>query len=187
MSDVPACRIHLLRFELLYGGKYSVAVVPILILAGPITLLRAINCAITDCSTVYVIKPLAACQRSLVEGRPNVKALGDHLFVSSIVFVFSGEPLVHKTFHRYVVRAKAGTAQSQHDKKGKQAQSAGAQIRRHNEAALAQVPEISVHVSYEILTTITSVSALFYILRKSVSIEALLNNPSLISKIVVFL
>lgn len=37
-----------------------------------------------------------------------------------------------------MVRAKAGTSQSQHDKKGGHAQSAGAQIRRHNEAALAQ-------------------------------------------------
>ena len=47
--------------------------------------------------------------------------------------------MAHKTFHRYVVRAKAGTSQSQYDKKGGHAQSAGAQIRRHNEAALAQV------------------------------------------------
>ena len=51
----------------------------------------------------------------------------------------SSDVVVHKTFHRYVVRAKCGTSQSQHDKKGGHAQSAGAQIRRHNENALAQV------------------------------------------------
>jgi len=47
--------------------------------------------------------------------------------------------IAHKTFHRYVVRQKAGTAQSQYDKQGGHAKSAGAQIRRHNEQALAQV------------------------------------------------
>ena len=41
-----------------------------------------------------------------------------------------------------MVRAKAGRAQSQHDKKGGHAQSAGAQIRRHNEAMLAQVSSL---------------------------------------------
>ena len=51
----------------------------------------------------------------------------------------SSDVVVHKTFHRYVVRAKCGTSQSQHDKKGGHAQSAGAQIRRHHENALAQV------------------------------------------------
>lgn len=40
---------------------------------------------------------------------------------------------VHKTFHRYVVRAKAGTRQSTKDASGKYAKSAGATLRRYNE------------------------------------------------------
>ncbi|XP_067943431.1 tRNA endonuclease ANKZF1-like isoform X3 [Watersipora subatra] len=55
------------------------------------------------------------------------------------IAVFEGDKVIeHKTFHRYVVRAKCGTSQSQHDKKGSHAQSAGANLRRYNEAALAQ-------------------------------------------------
>ncbi|CAD5117869.1 DgyrCDS6614 [Dimorphilus gyrociliatus] len=46
--------------------------------------------------------------------------------------------ILHKTFHRYVVRAKRGTVQSQHDKKGGHAKSAGANLRRYNEASLTQ-------------------------------------------------
>nr|XP_054767900.1 ankyrin repeat and zinc finger domain-containing protein 1-like [Lytechinus pictus] len=46
--------------------------------------------------------------------------------------------IVHKTFHRYTVRAKRGTVQSVKDAQGSAAKSAGASIRRHNEAALNQ-------------------------------------------------
>ena len=45
----------------------------------------------------------------------------------------------HKTFHRYVVRAKRGTVQSQHDSSGKHAKSVGANIRRSQEAAFKDV------------------------------------------------
>ncbi|XP_060064926.1 tRNA endonuclease ANKZF1-like [Ylistrum balloti] len=48
------------------------------------------------------------------------------------------EILVHKTFHRYVVRAKRGTAQSSRDSQGNAPKSAGASIRRYNEAALKE-------------------------------------------------
>ncbi|WIA39366.1 hypothetical protein OEZ86_005474 [Tetradesmus obliquus] len=44
--------------------------------------------------------------------------------------------LAHKTFHRYVVRAKAGGKQSTKDASGKFARSAGSRLRRYNEAAL---------------------------------------------------
>eukprot|EP00884_Botryococcus_braunii_P011078 jgi/Botrbrau1/19972/Bobra.0059s0087.1 len=44
--------------------------------------------------------------------------------------------LAHKTFHRYVVRAKAGGRQATKDASGKFAKSAGSQLRRHNEAGL---------------------------------------------------
>ncbi|XWS45958.1 hypothetical protein CRYUN_Cryun14cG0023900 [Craigia yunnanensis] len=51
--------------------------------------------------------------------------------------VFDGNSVVaHKTFHRYVVRAKAGKKQSSKDATGKAAHSAGAALRRHNEIAL---------------------------------------------------
>ncbi|XP_020590511.1 ankyrin repeat and zinc finger domain-containing protein 1-like [Phalaenopsis equestris] len=51
--------------------------------------------------------------------------------------VFDGNSIIaHKTFHRYVVRAKAGKKQSTKDATGKSAHSAGSSLRRHNEAAL---------------------------------------------------
>lgn len=51
--------------------------------------------------------------------------------------VFDGNSIIaHKTFHRYVVRAKAGKKQSTKDATGKSAHSAGSSIRRYNEAAL---------------------------------------------------
>ncbi|KAI3701050.1 hypothetical protein L2E82_45693 [Cichorium intybus] len=51
--------------------------------------------------------------------------------------VFDGNSIVaHKTFHRYVIRAKSGKKQSSEDGSGKIANSAGASIRRHNELAL---------------------------------------------------
>ncbi|XP_050912288.1 uncharacterized protein LOC127127202 isoform X2 [Lathyrus oleraceus] len=51
--------------------------------------------------------------------------------------VFDGETVVvHKTFHRYVVRAKAGKKQSTNDASGRAAHSAGASLRRYNELAL---------------------------------------------------
>ncbi|XP_075685284.1 tRNA endonuclease ANKZF1 [Rhinoderma darwinii] len=53
--------------------------------------------------------------------------------------VYKGkEVLKHKTFHRYTVRAKRGSAQSVHDaqNRGHMARSAGAALRRYNQAAL---------------------------------------------------
>ncbi|XP_028404605.1 ankyrin repeat and zinc finger domain-containing protein 1-like [Dendronephthya gigantea] len=55
--------------------------------------------------------------------------------------VFSGnDVLVSKTFHRYTVRAKRGTAQGIRDNKqgGHAPRSAGATLRRYNETALVQ-------------------------------------------------
>ncbi|XP_023217531.1 ankyrin repeat and zinc finger domain-containing protein 1-like isoform X2 [Centruroides sculpturatus] len=50
------------------------------------------------------------------------------------------EIILHKTFHRYTVRAKQGSAQSSRDGKhgGSQPKSAGASLRRHNEASLVK-------------------------------------------------
>ena len=53
----------------------------------------------------------------------------------------SNDCVAHKTFHRYTVRAKCGTVQSARDGKhgGHQPRSAGANLRRYNEAALEEV------------------------------------------------
>ncbi|XP_063789900.1 tRNA endonuclease ANKZF1 isoform X2 [Pseudophryne corroboree] len=53
--------------------------------------------------------------------------------------VYKGkEVLKHKTFHRYTVRAKRGTSQAVHDAQNRShmAKSAGAALRRYNQAAL---------------------------------------------------
>jgi hypothetical protein len=55
------------------------------------------------------------------------------------LFFFREEVILHKTFHRYVVRAKRGTVQSVHDNAGGHAKSAGANIRRQQEAAFKDV------------------------------------------------
>ncbi|KJE94576.1 hypothetical protein CAOG_05205 [Capsaspora owczarzaki ATCC 30864] len=55
--------------------------------------------------------------------------------------VFDGNSIVaHKTFHRYTIRAKRGTAQSTMDSRsgGHAPKSGGASLRRYNEAALEQ-------------------------------------------------
>lgn len=51
------------------------------------------------------------------------------------------EVLQHKTFHRYTVRAKRGTAQGLRDSLNRShaPKSAGAALRRYNEAALVKV------------------------------------------------
>ncbi|KAH7434578.1 hypothetical protein KP509_06G024000 [Ceratopteris richardii] len=48
----------------------------------------------------------------------------------------NGSILAHKTYHRYVVRARAGGKQSTRDGTGRAPKSAGASLRRHNEASL---------------------------------------------------
>ncbi|XP_054441609.1 tRNA endonuclease ANKZF1 isoform X2 [Pteronotus mesoamericanus] len=51
--------------------------------------------------------------------------------------IFQGREVVtHKTFHRYTVRAKRGTAQGLRDARGGACRSAGANLRRYNEATL---------------------------------------------------
>ncbi|XP_058521018.1 tRNA endonuclease ANKZF1 isoform X2 [Ochotona princeps] len=53
--------------------------------------------------------------------------------------IFRGREVVtHKTFHRYTVRAKRGTAQGLRDARGAAPRSAGASLRRYNEATLRQ-------------------------------------------------
>lgn len=58
-----------------------------------------------------------------------------------ILQISDGEPIVHKTFHTYTVRAKQGAAQTSRDSRtlGSHPKSAGASLRRYNEASLIQV------------------------------------------------
>jgi hypothetical protein len=62
------------------------------------------------------------------------KALLSERFLNELVPASAA--VAHKTFHRYVVRAKAGGRQSGKDGGGKTIKSAGSSIRRANEAAL---------------------------------------------------
>ncbi|XP_073503432.1 tRNA endonuclease ANKZF1 isoform X2 [Phyllobates terribilis] len=81
---------------------------------------------------------LLSCVKRLQEQPPVMVILmagGGH-FAGA---VYRGkEVMKHKTFHRYTVRAKRGTAQSVHDawNCGHTAKSAGAALRRYNQAAL---------------------------------------------------
>lgn len=63
------------------------------------------------------------------------------MFVNIIgFFFFRKEVLQHKTFHRYTVRAKRGTGQGLKDSQNRShaPKSAGATLRRYNEAALVK-------------------------------------------------
>ncbi|XP_069841164.1 tRNA endonuclease ANKZF1 [Dendropsophus ebraccatus] len=87
--------------------------------------------------TEVTAEHLLSCVRRLQE-RPVVVILmagGGH-FAGA---VYKGKEVIkHKTFHRYTVRAKRGSAQSVHDaqNRGHMAKSAGAALRRYNQAAL---------------------------------------------------
>uniref|UniRef100_A0A3Q3W032 VLRF1 domain-containing protein n=1 Tax=Mola mola TaxID=94237 RepID=A0A3Q3W032_MOLML len=60
--------------------------------------------------------------------------------LSSHCVLYRKDVLQHKTFHRYTVRAKRGTAQGVRDSQNRShaPKSAGAALRRHNEAALVK-------------------------------------------------
>lgn len=78
--------------------------------------------------------------RSLVQESRDQKNLRVVLLASGGHFagcVFDGNNiLAHKTYHRYVVRAKAGGRQSTKDSTGRAPKSGGASLRRYNEMAL---------------------------------------------------
>jgi hypothetical protein len=59
--------------------------------------------------------------------------------------------LVHKTFHCYTVRARQGGTQSSRDGRsgGSHPKSAGASLRRYNEAALTEVFELASQLSVQ--------------------------------------
>ena len=63
-------------------------------------------------------------------------AAGGHFAIA----IFERDKIIqHKTFHKYIIRAKQGSAQSAHDQKtGGKAKSAGANLRRQNMLHLKQ-------------------------------------------------
>lgn len=69
-------------------------------------------------------------------------AAGGHFAIA----LFERDKIIqHKTFHKYIIRAKQGSAQSAHDQKtGGKARSAGANLRRQNMLHLKQVYRIEI-------------------------------------------
>lgn len=55
------------------------------------------------------------------------------------LFNLGEEVIVHKTFHSYTVRAKQGGSQSTQDRSKGGCKSAGASLRRYNEASQLKV------------------------------------------------
>lgn len=54
--------------------------------------------------------------------------------------ISDGKPIVHKTFHSYVTRAKQGSSQYSRDSRtGNYTKSAGASLRRYNSSLFIQV------------------------------------------------
>ncbi|WPT16338.1 Ankyrin repeat and zinc finger domain-containing protein 1 [Picochlorum sp. SENEW3] len=76
----------------------------------------------------------AACVYSIESPSENVLQRTDR--ASHEIAELSMTEIAHKSFHRYVVRAKAGGKQSDKDATGKVAKSAGSRLRRYNEAML---------------------------------------------------
>ncbi len=68
----------------------------------------------------------------------GVLMLGGGHFAGAVFNNCTSKAVVHKTFHCYTVRAKQGGSQSSRDAKGGHPKSAGASLRRYNEAALVQ-------------------------------------------------
>jgi len=54
-------------------------------------------------------------------------------------FILGEEAIVHKTFHSYTVRAKQGGSQNSQDRTKGGCKSAGASLRRYNEASQLKV------------------------------------------------
>lgn len=61
------------------------------------------------------------------------------------VFNLGAEAIVHKTFHSYTVRAKQGGSQSTQDRSKGGCKSAGASLRRYNEASQLKVKYLNLN------------------------------------------
>ncbi|CAH8250784.1 unnamed protein product [Arabidopsis lyrata] len=93
-----------------------------------------------DCSGSLAENEVTERLRNLIRENTDDRKMCVVLLASGGHFagtVFNGKSVVaHKTFHRYVVRAKAGKKQSTKDGSGRSIHSAGASLRRYNELAL---------------------------------------------------
>ncbi|CAD5311474.1 unnamed protein product [Arabidopsis thaliana] len=93
-----------------------------------------------DCCGSLVENEVTERLRNLIRENKDDRQMRVVLLASGGHFagtVFNGKSVVaHKTFHRYVVRAKAGKKQSTKDASGRSIHSAGASLRRYNELAL---------------------------------------------------
>ncbi|XP_073401585.1 tRNA endonuclease ANKZF1 isoform X2 [Dendrobates tinctorius] len=117
----------------------SVRAQRVLFLNGKQQLLYVYRCVLGAAKDLEVTpQQLLSCVKRLQDQPPVVVILmagGGH-FAGA---VYQGKQVIkHKTFHRYTERAKRGTAQSVHDaqNRGHLTRSAGAALRRHNQAAL---------------------------------------------------
>uniref|UniRef100_A0A803KYX4 VLRF1 domain-containing protein n=1 Tax=Chenopodium quinoa TaxID=63459 RepID=A0A803KYX4_CHEQI len=91
------------------------------------------NGRVPDLKVIERLKSLTHEPRDNTHLRIVLLASGGH-FAGC---VFDGNTVItYKTFHRYVVRAKAGKRQSTKDASGRSIHSAGASLRRYNELAL---------------------------------------------------
>ncbi|CAA7410845.1 unnamed protein product [Spirodela intermedia] len=94
---------------------------------------ETVKCTVTENELIRRLNRLTQEPRDKTQLRTVLLACGGH-FAGCI---FDGNSVIaHKTFHRYVVRAKAGKKQSAKDATGKAASSAGSSLRRYNEVAL---------------------------------------------------
>lgn len=65
--------------------------------------------------------------------------------INVLLFILGEEAIVHKTFHSYTVRAKQGGSQSTQDRSKGGCKSAGASLRRYNEASQLKVQYLILH------------------------------------------
>uniref|UniRef100_A0A1J3IEV8 Ankyrin repeat and zinc finger domain-containing protein 1 n=1 Tax=Noccaea caerulescens TaxID=107243 RepID=A0A1J3IEV8_NOCCA len=128
-----------LFFRLQSGEKVSIWKCLIMDEAESVSYGNDRGVSVDDCGSLGEIEVTARLRNLIRENtddrqmRVVLLASGGHFAAS----VFNGKSVVaHKTFHRYVIRAKAGKKQSTKDGSGRSIHSAGASLRRYNELAL---------------------------------------------------
>jgi len=82
--------------------------------------------------------------------------------INLLLFILGEEAIVNKTFHSYTVRAKQGGSQSTQDRSKGGCKSAGASLRRYNEASQLKVQYLKLNY----LKVILSNKFLFSIFKK---------------------
>jgi len=108
---------------------------------GPFAQLNGSSYRVRPCRGLPNVEGVGVCKalRSVAECRaPHAVLMLSAGRFAGCIFGEDGLPKQHKTFKRYTVRAKQGGGQSAHDEKGRQAKSAGSNIRRYNESRLEE-------------------------------------------------